>query len=51
VDKILILSPGAKIRATDRVTSDTLNIKLDATTTKLEDDDIANLSSDGRIVP
>jgi hypothetical protein len=48
-DKILILSPGASIRATDRITSDTLSMKSDATTTKLEEDEIANLSSDGRI--
>jgi hypothetical protein len=48
-DKILILSPGARISATDRVTSDTLSMKSEATTTKLEEDDIANLSSDGRI--
>ena len=50
-DKILILSSGARISATDRVTGDTLSMKSDATTTKLEEDDIANLSSDGRIVP
>lgn len=49
-DKILILSPGAKIRATDRVTSDTLSMKSGASTTKLEEDEIANLSSDGRVV-
>lgn len=50
-DKILIISPGAKVSATDTVTGDALTIKSEATTTKLEEDDIANLSSDGRIVP
>ncbi|MFP4514479.1 MAG: hypothetical protein ACLFNO_00545 [Parcubacteria group bacterium] len=50
-NKILIISPGATITATDTVTGDTLNIKSPATTSKLEEDEIANLSSDGRIAP
>jgi uncharacterized repeat protein (TIGR01451 family) len=51
IDKILVLSPGAEIRATDTDTSAILKMKAGASTTKLEDDEIANLSSDGRIVP
>ena len=50
-DKILVLSPGAFVSATDTDTGDVLNLKSEATTTKLEEDEIANLSSDGRISP
>jgi hypothetical protein len=49
-NKILIISPGASASAIDTVTEDTLNVKSEATTTKLEEDEIANLSSNGRIV-
>jgi SUMO ligase MMS21 Smc5/6 complex component len=51
IDKILVLSPGAEIRATDTDTEAVLQIRAGASTTKLEKDEIANLSSDGRIVP
>ncbi|MCF7795223.1 DUF11 domain-containing protein [Patescibacteria group bacterium] len=50
-DKILILSQGAQVSATDTVTGDILSVESEATTTKLEEDEVANLSSDGRIAP
>jgi len=48
-NKILVLSPGSIISATDRETNNVITKKTDAKTTKLEDDDIANLSNSGRV--
>lgn len=50
VDKILVISPGASLTAIDSQTSQLITKKSEATTSKLEEDEIANLSSDGRIV-
>jgi hypothetical protein len=50
VDKILVISPGASLSALDNVTNDKITKKSEATTSKLEEDEIANLSSDGRVV-
>lgn len=49
VNKVLVLSPGSSITAVDVETNDTINKKNNAKTTKLEDDEIANISSDGRV--
>jgi hypothetical protein len=46
-NKILILSSGSNISATDTETKDVITKKVDAKTTKLEDDDIAGLSNSG----
>ncbi|MCF7820658.1 MAG: DUF11 domain-containing protein [Candidatus Pacebacteria bacterium] len=48
-DKILVISPGASLSALDLVTEEVITKKSEATTTKLEEDEIANLSSDGRV--
>lgn len=48
-NKILILSPGSDFKALDAETNSWMEVKTDIKTTKLEDDSIANLSSDGRI--
>ena len=48
-NKILILSPGSSFKALDVETNSWLDKKTEIRTTKLEDDPIANLSSDGRI--
>lgn len=48
-DKILILSPGSNISATDTETKETINKKTSPKTTKLEDDDIAGLNNSGRV--
>lgn len=48
-DKILVLSPGAVVLATDKVTGANLRVKTSPKTTKLEDDSIAGLSNNGRV--
>jgi len=48
-DKILVLSSGSTVSATDAVTRGMINIKTKAKTTKLEDDEIAGLSNSGRV--
>ena len=48
-NKIMVLSTGAKTEAVDDKTGDTIERITSAKTTKLEDDDIASLSSDGRV--
>lgn len=49
IGKIMIISPGSNITATDSETQDTINSSSKAKTTKLEDDEIAQLTSDGII--
>lgn len=48
-NKILVLSPGATVSATDTETKETITKKGIARTTKLEDDDIAGLNNSGRV--
>ncbi|MCX6795071.1 MAG: hypothetical protein NTY31_03770 [Candidatus Falkowbacteria bacterium] len=48
-NRILVLSPGTTVSATDTTTKDTITWKTEAKTTKLEDDDIAGLSNSGRV--
>jgi len=48
-NKILVLSLGSTINATDTETKNVITKKTDAKTTKLEDDDIANLSNSGKV--
>lgn len=48
-NKILVLSPGATVSATDTETKETIVKKADPKTTKLEDDDIAGLNNSGRV--
>ncbi|MFA7600681.1 MAG: hypothetical protein WCY43_00425, partial [Patescibacteria group bacterium] len=48
-NKIIILSPGSSFKAFDVETSSWIDKKTEIKTTKLEDDPIAGLSSDGRI--
>lgn len=48
-DKILVLSPGSVITATDMETKETITKKTEAKTTKLEDDDIAGLNNSGKV--
>jgi hypothetical protein len=48
-NKILVLSPGATVVATDKVTGANLKVKTSPRTTKLEDDEIAGLSNNGRV--
>ena len=48
-NKILVLSPGSTISANDTETQDVIFKKTGPKTTKLEDDDIAGISSSGRI--
>ena len=48
-NKILVLSPGATVSATDTETKDTISAKTGAKTTKLEDDDIAGMNNSGRV--
>ena|SRR6056297_2445488 len=48
-NKILVLSPGATVEAFDTQTQATITRSSEPKTTKLEDDDIADRSSDGRI--
>jgi hypothetical protein len=46
-NKILVLSPGSTVSATDMETKDVIIKKTSAKTTKLEDDDIAGLNNSG----
>lgn len=48
-NKILVLLPGSIIQAIDAETGNNLYKKTQAKTTKLEDDEIAQISSDGRV--
>ncbi len=48
-DKILILSPGSTISASDNETQAVISRKTGPKTTKLEDDDIASLNNSGRV--
>ncbi|MFH1522374.1 MAG: hypothetical protein ABIE43_00970 [Patescibacteria group bacterium] len=48
-DKIMVLIPGSTIRAIDSETGASLERSTKAKTTKLEEDEIAALSSDGRV--
>lgn len=48
-DKILVLSPGSTASATDVLTQGTIIFKTKAKTSKLEDDEIAGLSNNGRV--
>ena len=48
-NKILILSSGATVSATDSETKSTIVIKSGPKTTKLEDDEIAGMNNNGRI--
>lgn len=48
-NKILVLSPGAYVTATDTQTKEQVSDDAGAKTTKLEDDEIAALSNSGRI--
>lgn len=49
INKILILSSGSTISATDTETKNTIIRKTGAKTTKLEDDDIAGMNNSGRV--
>jgi hypothetical protein len=46
-NKILVISSGSTVSAMDTETKDTITKRLDAKTTKLEDDDIAGLNNSG----
>lgn len=48
-NKILILSPGASLEARDIETQGQISKKSEAKTTKLEDDDIANMNNSGQV--
>jgi len=48
-NKIMVLLPGAIITATDSETQEIISQTINAKTTKLEDDEIANMSRDGRV--
>ncbi len=48
-NKILVLSPGSTVSATDTETRETITKKTGPKTTKLEDDDIAGLNNSGRV--
>lgn len=48
-DRILVLSPGVSVIATDQETKSIIKKTNGAKTTKLEDDDIANLNNSGRV--
>jgi len=48
-NKIMILSSGSSLEATDIETGDIINKKTEAKTSRLEDDSIASLSNDGRV--
>ena len=49
-NKVMVLSPGGTVTATDVNTEATIEREEKPTTTKLKDDDIAEMSSDGRIM-
>ncbi len=46
-NKILVLSPGSVVSATDTETKNTITKKIGSKTTRLEDDDIAGLNNSG----
>lgn len=48
-NKILILLPKSVVTAKDKQTGDDLERSTEPTTTKLEDDEIANMNNDGRV--
>lgn len=48
-NKIMVLSTGAEVEAIDAKTNDIIKRSTGPKTTKLEDDEIASLSSDGRV--
>ena len=48
-DKIMVLSPGTAVSAFDKETNNNFTQKTEAKTTRLEDDDIANLNNSGRV--
>ena len=48
-DKILIISQGSAVSATDSETKDLINKKIDPKTTKLEDDEMVGLNHSGRV--
>ena len=48
-NKIMVLLPGSKAEAKDIVTQSTVISQTKGKTTKLEDDEIAGMSSDGRV--
>jgi len=49
INKIMVLLSGSGISAVDNETGGFINRKTGAKTTKLEDDEIASLNSDGRV--
>jgi uncharacterized repeat protein (TIGR01451 family) len=49
VDKIMVLSSGAQISAEDENTGAVIEKSEKPSTTKLKDDDIANMNNDGRV--
>jgi hypothetical protein len=49
VDKILVLMPGSKATAVDTVTDEDIEVSVKPKTTKLEDDEIAQMNNDGRV--
>lgn len=49
LNKILVLSPGSTVTAIDTFTKSEVQFSTQAKTTKLEDDEIAGLSNNGRI--
>ncbi|MDD3285121.1 MAG: hypothetical protein PHG95_00555 [Patescibacteria group bacterium] len=48
-DKILVISPGSTVTALDSLTGGRISYKTKAKTSKLEDDEIAGLSNNGRV--
>ncbi|MBN2884900.1 hypothetical protein JXE04_03170 [Patescibacteria group bacterium] len=48
-NKILVISSGGVVNAIDKVTGASLSMQTKPRTTKLEDDDIAGLSNNGRV--
>lgn len=48
-NKIMVLLSGSKLQAVDNETGATINKSTKAKTTKLEDDEIATIGSDGRV--
>ncbi|HPT29595.1 MAG TPA: hypothetical protein PK526_01505 [bacterium] len=48
-NKIMVISNGAAVSALDVDTQENINLKSQAKTTRLEDDDIASLNNDGRV--
>lgn len=50
LDKILVLSPGSIVSASDTVSGGQISIKKNAKTSKLEDDEIASLNNHGRVI-